>query len=395
MRRVPAWRIVFLVLTVIGACLSADLERLHVRVHTDPHYHSYCAMSERVNCETVATSSYSVFFGLPVALWGLFSYLLMFGLTIWGLRTNVPTPAWPFGSLFALTLFASVVNIFLFGISHFVIESVCIVCVGTYFTGFAMLGAAWIELKRHGVGPIQALLDELGAVKKSPRPAFLFAGFFAVALIGCWVCVPRYWQIQTSQGPGGLSVGHNEDGHPWIGATEPKVEIIEFSDYQCPHCSRGHEQIRQYVEQHADVVRLTHLHYPLDHHCNPTVTKPYHLHACLYARMAVCADAQGKFWQMNDVLFARGREHTALSVAALKTEMEMDWPEFEACLEDKKTQALVTKDIQAGRALNIRGTPTFVLGDELFPGRIPQDVLHKKLRVVENVDHKTSNGQAK
>ena len=52
------WRIAFLVLCTVGACLSADLLRLHVNVHTDPDYHSYCAMSERVNCDTVAASDY-------------------------------------------------------------------------------------------------------------------------------------------------------------------------------------------------------------------------------------------------------------------------------------------------------------------------------------------------
>jgi uncharacterized membrane protein len=55
------WRIAFLVICTVGVCLSADLLRLHVNVYTDPDYQSYCAMSERVNCETVALSEYAVF----------------------------------------------------------------------------------------------------------------------------------------------------------------------------------------------------------------------------------------------------------------------------------------------------------------------------------------------
>src|SRR5210317_2208398 len=74
-RPTRAWRIAFLVLCTVGALLSAELLRLHVKVYTDPNYHAFCAMTEKLNCETVAVSSYAVFAGLPVALWGLIGYI--------------------------------------------------------------------------------------------------------------------------------------------------------------------------------------------------------------------------------------------------------------------------------------------------------------------------------
>ena len=63
-------RIVSLVLCTIGACLSADLIRLHVRVHTDPSYHAYCAISEQVDCASVAQSPHVHLLsnGLPSSL---------------------------------------------------------------------------------------------------------------------------------------------------------------------------------------------------------------------------------------------------------------------------------------------------------------------------------------
>ncbi len=84
-RPIRAWRIAFLIFCTVGALLSADLLRLHVKVHKDPNYHAFCAMSEKLNCETVAASSWAVFAGLPVALWGLVGYFFMGGLCIWGL----------------------------------------------------------------------------------------------------------------------------------------------------------------------------------------------------------------------------------------------------------------------------------------------------------------------
>ena len=111
---VRGWRITFLVLCAIGACLAADLVRLHVKVHTDPDYHSYCAMSERVNCETVAASNYAVLLGLPLSVWGLLTYFGLGTLAVWGLRSRLRVPSWPFGILFWLTLAGSVASVGLF-----------------------------------------------------------------------------------------------------------------------------------------------------------------------------------------------------------------------------------------------------------------------------------------
>ena len=76
---VRGWRIAFLVACTVGVCLSADLLRLHINVHTDPTYVSYCAISERVNCDTLALSRYAIFAGLPLSIWGLVGYLVMAG----------------------------------------------------------------------------------------------------------------------------------------------------------------------------------------------------------------------------------------------------------------------------------------------------------------------------
>ena len=62
-------------------------------------------------------------------------------------------------------------------------------------------------------------------------------------------------------------------GWHWIGATKPTVTIYEFSDYQCPHCLRGHEQMRKLLAQYPDKLRLVHRHYPLDHQCNPAINR--------------------------------------------------------------------------------------------------------------------------
>jgi protein-disulfide isomerase/uncharacterized membrane protein len=375
----PSWRVAFLVLCTIGICLAADLQRLHVNVHTDPDYQSYCAMSERVNCETVAASGYAVYAGLPLAVWGLAAYGFLFALSVWGLRRRLPVQSWPYGALFWISLVAAAVGVALWGLSHYVIESVCLVCAGTYFINVALLFVATMELRRIGRSPLRALQDEMGALTRGAGGAIGLVALTAVALLVTWAVMEPYWKVQLRSGPDGLTVGHTAEGHPWIGATRPVVEIIEYSDYECPHCRRGHAEMRTLVKERPDQVRLVHRHYPLDHTCNPSVSQPFHLRACAYARMAHCAGEQERFWEANDYLYAHGRERDEITADRLAGELGLDASDLETCLAGVAVQQAVGGDIAAGRAMRVRGTPAFVLDGEVYPGRIPPDVLEAAL----------------
>jgi len=376
---VRGWRVAFLVLCTIGVCLSADLLRLHVNVHTNPDYRSYCAMSERVNCDTVAASEESVFFDLPLALWGLVGYAAMGVLAAWGLGAQQRPPTWPFGLLFWIGTACAVLGVALFLVSHFVVESVCIVCAGTYVVNLGLALASWMALRQVGSSPVMALGAEFRAVKTRPRPFGVFAGSFAVVLVLLWAFVPHYWRLETTNGPGGLTVGATPEGHPWIGARDPVLVIEEFSDYQCPHCRKGHHEIRRLLQSHPEDVRLVHRHFPLDHHCNARVNKPFHLNACEYAAMSYCAKQQGRFWEANDYLYNYGLRREPVTPRELSTAVELELDELLACLDGDDAGRALAADLAAGRALQIRGTPTFVVDGLTYPGRVPPEVIAAKL----------------
>jgi len=381
---VRGWRIAFLVVCTVGICLSADLLRLHVNVHTDPDYQSYCAMSERVNCDTLALSSYAVFVGLPLAIWGLLAYLAMGVLAVWGLTEKPRTTAWPFGLLYWLSLFASVVGLVLLGISHLVIESLCIVCLGTYLVNFALLATSYAALRRSGLAPIVALRDDIRSISARPWPVAVFVGTLALVAAVLWTVLPPYWHVEASAGPRGIRMGETLDGHPWIGAARPILEIVEYSDYQCPHCRRGHIAARNLVEAYPEQVRLVHRHYPLDHHCNEIVERPFHESACEYARMAFCAHENGRFWEANDYLFARGYSRAPVSVRDLAAQIGIYADAMAACVSGARASRAVQEDLATGRALGIRGTPTYVVGGKAYPGRVPPDVIAAALSKTPN-----------
>jgi len=198
------WRVAVLVLCTLGAALSADLVRLHVRVHTDPDYHSYCAVSEWANCETVAESVQSVALGLPVAVWGLLVYLALGVLTAWGIRRPLSPSSWPFGLLFWISLISSGTSIYLYLVSHLVIESFCFVCVGTYLVNFAMVALCWVELRRFRLNPFGALSTDLRSLRERRVTVALFLTFFVVAAGVLWFSVPHYWEVKVARGHSGF-----------------------------------------------------------------------------------------------------------------------------------------------------------------------------------------------
>jgi uncharacterized membrane protein/2-hydroxychromene-2-carboxylate isomerase len=353
----------------VGVLLSADLLRLHVRVHTDPGYHSYCAVTEYVDCESVAMSGYAVFAGLPVALWGLLGYLFVGGLCIWGLRRSRQPGTWPFGLLLGLSLIAVTMGGILFYISHWRIQSLCIVCTAAYVVNLILCGLAVGALKKQNTGIFAALRDDLRQLAELKRPALAYGLSFVAGAAVLWLIIPSYWQIEAATGPGGLPVGETSEGSHWIGARDPAVEIVEFSDYQCPYCSRAHAEVRLMVEMNPDKIRLVHRHYPLRSH----------RHAFDYAMMAHCAGQQNRFWEANDYLFANGQREAPVTAGELAGELQIDAGDLEACRASAEARQAVLEDVQAGRAFRIRGTPTFIIGDKHYPGRIPETVLESLL----------------
>ena len=362
----PVWRILFGVLCILGACFSVELLRLHVKVYTDPAYHALCAVNVQFNCETVAVSPYAVFAGLPVALWGIVGYLFMGGLCLWGIvRRKEPPPTWPFGFLFWLSFFSVLVSAVLFVIAHKEIHSLCLLCMATYVINGLLFGLTILELRRLKSGPFRMLAMDTKAVSGKRRASSLYLASF-VALLGVvGVAMPAYWEANITTGPGGLLVGKTAEGFDWIGARQPILEITEFSDYQCPYCSRGHHKVRSLVGRHPDQIRLIHRNYPLKSH----------RFSFTYAVMAHCAGEQNRFWEANDYLYANGRRKNPITPEELAEAIGIDPETLHACMVGEDAKSAVLKDIAAGHELKLKGTPTYVIGGQTYPGSIPEKVI--------------------
>ena len=148
---------------------------------------------------------------------------------------------------------------------------------------------------------------------------------------------------------------------PAKGPKTAKVTIVEFSDFQCPYCSRGKKVMEEVVAKYGDKVRLVFRDFPLD----------FHDKAQKAAEAGQCANDQGKFWAMHDWMFDNQQ---TLDIPALKgaaKTMGMDSTAFDSCLDSGKHAALVKKNTKDGQEAGVRGTPAFFVNGVFLSGALP------------------------
>lgn len=157
------------------------------------------------------------------------------------------------------------------------------------------------------------------------------------------------------------------------GDTAAPIWFIEISDFQCPYCRMWHDQSfatldREYVQ--AGKVRLAFLNFPL---------ASIHPNAQAAAEAAMCASAQGRFWEMHDALFRSQSRWEQIPDPApvfdsLAAAAGVEAARYRQCTRSHATAALVSADRERSRAAGVRSTPTFFIGSRRLEGALPLTV---------------------
>ncbi|MBX3185736.1 MAG: thioredoxin domain-containing protein [Labilithrix sp.] len=148
------------------------------------------------------------------------------------------------------------------------------------------------------------------------------------------------------------------DGSPVKGPEGAAITIVEFADFECPHCAEVAPLLDKTVEAKKNDVRLVFKFYPL----------PSHPHADAAARAAVAAMNQGKFWEMHHALFTNQRHLEQTDLDSYAKGLGMDVSRFHADMQSPQTTERIAKDKKLGEDLQIGGTPTIFVNGRLFDG---------------------------
>jgi protein-disulfide isomerase len=172
-------------------------------------------------------------------------------------------------------------------------------------------------------------------------------------------------------GPGNRPVLENPvlvpvAGAPSKGPEDARVVLIEFSDFECPYCRQAVGQVEALMKMFPHDIRLYYKQFPLS----------MHPHARLAAAAALAANAQGKFWEMHDQLFANSHDLTEAHIMALAKQLGLDMTRFAADLKSGKFDPAINKDMKDGENAGVEGTPAFFINGKLYNG--PMDVSRVK-----------------
>jgi protein-disulfide isomerase len=148
------------------------------------------------------------------------------------------------------------------------------------------------------------------------------------------------------------------DGSPTKGPDGAPITLVEFADFECPHCGEFAPIIDKTLEQHKTDVRFVFKFYPL----------PGHPHAEIAARAAIAALDQGKFWEMHHVLFDNQRHLEQTDLDAYAKELGLDVSRFHADMQAQATTDRIAKDKKLGEDLQIQGTPAIFINGRSYDG---------------------------
>lgn len=154
---------------------------------------------------------------------------------------------------------------------------------------------------------------------------------------------------------------------PYAGDKDAKVTIVEFSDFQCPFCAKGAELLKKVKAKYGNKVKVSFKQFPL----------PFHNHAEQAAVASLCANEQSSdlFWKLHYEMFAN--QETALDPEGLKKSakkigVKMD--QFQKCLSENKYLGQVKADMEEGKKIGVKSTPTFFVNGQLVSGAQPLEV---------------------
>ncbi len=153
--------------------------------------------------------------------------------------------------------------------------------------------------------------------------------------------------------PSGELAAVTKDDHV-RGNAKAKITLVEYSDYECPFCSRFHTTMKQVMEKYGDDVRWVYRHFPLSFHQN---AKPA-------AVAAECAGLQGKFWEFSDKLIEDYKSLSASKYTEIAKELSLNEKKFADCVSEQKTAKDVDEDIASATKVGVRGTPHTIIIDK-------------------------------
>ena len=166
----------------------------------------------------------------------------------------------------------------------------------------------------------------------------------------------------------------NLNNSPRLGKEDAKVQLVVFTDFQCPFCQRMAKLLEEKYQQHPDQIALYFKHFVV------------HSGAMLEHQASVAAWKQGKFWEYHDLLFndrvemikisREGKEKLEQKLIEFAKQLGLNLDKFKKDMKSEETKELINQHLQEGKEVEVRGTPTVFING-FFYGYNPDELMHR------------------
>jgi protein-disulfide isomerase len=168
------------------------------------------------------------------------------------------------------------------------------------------------------------------------------------------------YEVRTFLEP--LRIPVKADGLPSRGPADAPVTLVVFSDFECPYCASLNTTLNKVMAESGDRIRLVYRQFPLDQ---------IHPHAAKAAEASLCAEEQGRFWEMHDAMFKGPIRLELDELKAKAAAIGLDPRRFDSCLSSGKYAERVRADVEAGKVAGVASTPTLFINGRPVLGAQP------------------------
>ncbi len=370
------------VISLIGIVTTIKLAMIYYNANFNPYaLSSFCSINDFIDCDGIAKTPEAQFLGIPLAYWGLifysFVFLMLFApkLKNFKLLKFLEVFKNPLDYIASLGLFSFIISMILLCLSLFEIKKLCILCAFTYILNL-LIGCIATDFKKGGFvrSIIQSCIDFMDAIKIKK---YLIAFIIVMLTAGGALAYTRISFVFAPQVKRQLEFKEfmhktNEyavEGN-LLGDEDAEIVIQIFSDYQCPICP-VHNIMMHKLAKEMKGIKIVHRNLPLDTLCNPYLKHPFHKGSCLNARYAVAAEKQGQLWTMNNILFENKPQTEQAILLLAKKHGGFDLLQLRADANSVETDRKIRDDINFAYKHGINGTPSTIIGDQVYIGVKP------------------------
>lgn len=342
---------------------------------------SFCHVSDLLDCDSAMASRYAkIGYFLNSEIGILYYFLVLAGvLYAWLAEDGRATLSY----LFVSSIFAVGYSVVMAYISLHKLGVLCLLCLTTYIANLILMVVFPLVLRvryRDIPGMLARYVRSVFVSEEKMKPRLGTHLGATVVLVGLGFIFfkglnPKIHEAQA-QVPQGVylkafysqpKVEIDVSGHPFWGNKDAKVTIVEFSDFQCPFCRRAAFTLKPYLKEFRNDVRFVFFNFPLDAACNPAIDHSMHPVSCTAAKAVLCADRQGKFWELHDEAFENQKRLSRSALLELGAKAGLNATALDKCLSSDEILEVLKRDVDEGNRLGVRGTPTVYVNGRLFP----------------------------